>query len=261
MMRMMGDNSTKATWNPWHGCRRISSGCLSCPVYQKDRKYGRNPSLVFKTKSFDLPIQKNRSHAYKLNPDDRIVHTCTTSDFFIEEADAWRPDVWSFIRKRPDLTFLIITKRPERIAATLPPGWGDGYDNVEIVVSVESQYTADRRIRYLLSLPIKQKSVIVEPMLGPVRIGRYLSSGEISSVTCGGESGPDARLCDFSWVLSLMLECAENNVPFRFTHTGSNFKKGNMIYSITDEDQEAQAEKSGLNVLCEANHGEKETAV
>ena len=113
---------------------------------------------------------------------------------------------------------------------------------------MESQYTADRRIRYLLSLPIKQKSVIVEPMLGPVRIGRYLSSGEISSVTCGGESGPDARLCDFSWVLSLMLECTENNVPFRFTQTGSNFRKGNKVYKIDETDQKLQAEKSGLNL-------------
>ena len=235
------------TWNPWHGCRRISGGCLSCPVYQKDYRYGRNPSLVFRTKAFDLPVQKSRSHAFRLCPTDHLVKTCTTSDFFIEEADAWRPEAWQYIHSRPDLTFLIITKRPERIAHALPEDWDAGYGNVRIGVSVESQYTADRRVRILLSLPILEKSIVVEPMLGPVRLSKYLETGEISSVSCGGESGPHARVCDFSWVLDLMLECVLYNVPFRFTQTGGLLKKGDRIYTIGEKDQAMQAEKAGVN--------------
>jgi protein gp37 len=175
------------------------------------------------------------------------VKTCTTSDFFIEEADAWRPEAWQYIHSRPDLTFLIITKRPERIAHALPEDWDAGYGNVRIGVSVESQYTADRRVRILLSLPILEKSIVVEPMLGPVRLSKYLETGEISSVSCGGESGPHARVCDFSWVLDLMLECVRYNVPFRFTQTGGLLKKGDRIYTIGEKDQAMQAEKAGVN--------------
>ena len=235
------------TWNPWHGCKRISSGCLSCPVYQKDYRYGRNPSLVFRTKSFDLPVQKTRSHSFRLNPEDNLVRTCTTSDFFIEEADAWRQEAWQYIHSRPDLDFLIITRRPERIAQALPADWDDGYRNVRIGVSVESQYTADHRIRILLSLPIRKMSVTVEPMLGSVHLSKYLATGKIDSVSCGGESGPHARICDFAWVLDLMLECVGYGVPFRYTQTGGRLKKGDHIYTIDEEDQTAQAEKAGIN--------------
>ena len=235
------------TWNPWHGCKRISSGCLSCPVYQKDYRYGRNPSLVFRTKAFDLPVQKNRTQTFRLSPEDHLVKTCTTSDIFIEEADAWRSEAWRYIHSRPDLDFLIITKRPERIAQALPSDWDDGYENVSIGVSVESQYNADRRIRLLLSLPVRKLSVAVEPMLGPVHLSRYLATGKIDSVSCGGESGPYARICDFAWVLDLMLECVRYGVPFRYTQTGGRLKKGDQIYNIGEEYQITQAEKAGIN--------------
>lgn len=225
------------------------------PVYQKDYKYGRNPSLVFQTKSFDLPLQKNRAHEYRLIPENHLVHTCTTSDFFLPEADIWRDEAWEIIRSRPDLTFIIATKRPERIAGHLPTDWIDqgyryravGYKNVIIACSVESQYTADLRLKHFLPLPIPHKVIIVSPMLGPVHIAKYLSSGRIESVTCRGETGAQARLCDFSWVLDLMLDCVACGVPFRFERTGSNFRKGERIYSISEEDQVAQAEKAEIN--------------
>ena len=79
------------------------------------------------------------------------------------------------------------------------------------------------------------------------RISKYLHSGEIEAVSCSGESGPSARICDFSWVLSLMLECVDNNVPFRFEMTGSNFRKGNEVYSLSEENQSAQAMKAFVN--------------
>jgi hypothetical protein len=39
-----------------------------------------------------------------------------TSDFFLEEADEWRPAVWNMIRERSDLRFVIITKRSIALA-------------------------------------------------------------------------------------------------------------------------------------------------
>lgn len=44
-----------------------------------------------------------------------------------------------------------------------------------------------------------------------------------------------------------MLECVGNNVPFRFEMTGSNFRKGNEVYSLSEESQSTQAMKACVN--------------
>ena len=51
--------------------------------------------------------------------------TIFISDFFIEEADEWREDAWLMIKRRSDLHFYMVTKRPERIAQCLPEDWGE----------------------------------------------------------------------------------------------------------------------------------------
>jgi protein gp37 len=58
------------------------------------------------------------------------VFTCSISDFFHAKADQWRPHAWQIIRACDHLVWLILTKRPERIAKGLPADWGDGYPNV-----------------------------------------------------------------------------------------------------------------------------------
>jgi len=55
-----------------------------------------------------------------------------TSDFFLEEADEWRKEVWEIIKKRPDLKFWLQTKRAERVEECLPKDWGNGYPNVRV---------------------------------------------------------------------------------------------------------------------------------
>ena len=97
-------------WNMWHGCKKYSDGCQNCYVYRRDEHIGRDASEVRKTASFDLPLRRTREGAYKIPPGAR-VYACMTSDFFIKEADAWRDEVWRMIRRRPDLSFIIITKR------------------------------------------------------------------------------------------------------------------------------------------------------
>ena len=66
-----------------------------------------------------------------------------TSDFFLEEADEWRPAAWSMIRERADLHFVIITKRIHRFLVGLPADWGEGYEHVTICCTCENQKMAD----------------------------------------------------------------------------------------------------------------------
>ena len=112
-------------WNLWHGCIKKSEGCKNCYVYARDEKYELDASAVYRTKSFRLPVQKNRQGEYKI-PSGSTIYTCFTSDFFLDEADEWRREAWDIIRERSDVHFFMITKRIERFKVALPEDWGEG---------------------------------------------------------------------------------------------------------------------------------------
>ena len=204
------------TWNLWCGCSKVSWGCQHCYMFRRFESVGKDPTVVRKTQNFNLPIRKLKAGSYKglyKVPEGSHIYTCFSSDFFHKDADEWRDEAWSMIRERSDCTFFMITKRPERIEATLPPDWGSGWDHVTIAVTTENQWAADKRLPCYLSLPLLHRSVMVEPMLSAVNLRPYLESGLIESVSVGGESGPEARPCDYAWVLDLHLQCVPNSVP------------------------------------------------
>jgi len=72
------------------------------------------------------------------------------------------------IRQRPDLNFLIPTKRIDRFLVELPSDWGEGYDNVNIGCSVENQQMANYRLPLFLSYPMRRRFVACAPLLGPI---------------------------------------------------------------------------------------------
>ena len=151
------------------------------------------------------------------------------------------------IRERSDCTFFMITKRPERIAEHLPIDWGEGWSHVTIAVTCENQWTADKRLPLYLTLPLLHRSVMVEPMLSSVNLRSYLSTGLIESVSAGGESGPDARPCNYAWILDLHMQCVENGVAFSYHQTGARLIKGGKEYQIPREHQHEQAHKAHLD--------------
>jgi protein gp37 len=99
-----------------------------------------------------------------------LVFTCSWSDFFIEEADPWRPEVWEIIRNTPHLTYQILTKRPENVLARLPADWGGGWPNVWIGVSVENQDAARKRLPILREIPAVVRFLSMEPLLERVKL-------------------------------------------------------------------------------------------
>lgn len=300
-------------WNPWHGCRKTSPGCLNCYVYRRDAMFGRDSSIVEKTADFDLPVRRKRDGGYAFcrgespaqgagafiqqemdfTEDGRtkegdgtesgrkspggngdgagreaaggkqegggrkapIVYTCMTSDFFIEEADPWRARAWSMIRERGDLRFFIITKRIHRFEECLPPDWGEGYENVTVCCTCENQAMADKRLPLFLKAPVRHREIILEPMLGEIRIERWLAAGGIEEVTCGGESGPGARLCDFDWVMKVREQCMGSKTPFHFKQTGALFRKDGKLYRIDRNRQMSQAARAGIDWRPEGDCG------
>ena len=103
---MNGIAERSVMWNLWHGCHKFSEGCRYCYVYRGDAKRNVDSSVVVKTKNFDLPVRTNKSGSFKI-PSGTFVYTCFTSDFFVEDADAWRTEAWEMIRQRSDLHFLM----------------------------------------------------------------------------------------------------------------------------------------------------------
>ncbi len=137
------------------------------------RTYGRNPNVVTKSKTMlDAPLKWK-------SPD--LIFTCSWSDWFIEEADQWRPDAWRIVRQTPHLIYRVLTKRLERIADPLPEDLGpSGYENVWLGVSVELQRYANR-MDILRNIPAKVRWVSAEPFLGPLSLDLTLIGASASS--------------------------------------------------------------------------------
>ena len=175
-------------------------------------------------------------------------YTCFTSDFFVEDADKWRAEAWEMIRCRSDLHFMMITKRIDRFSDCLPDDWGDGYDNVTICCTVENQTCADYRLPIYRRAPIKHKIIICEPLLERIDLSTYAVGEWIEQIVAGGESGYEARPCDFEWVMDLRRICVENKVDFWFKQTGSKFVKDGKTYNVKRQFQHSQARKAGINI-------------
>lgn len=242
-----GIEKSSVLWNLWHGCHKLSPGCKHCYVYRGDVKRDIDSSVVTKTKSFDLPVRRKKNGEYKV-PSGTLVYTCFTSDFFVADADEWRKEAWNMIRERSDLRFMFITKRIDRFNESLPQDWGNGYDNVTICCTVENQEMADYRLPLYEQSPIKHKIIICEPILEKIDLSKYHIGTWIEQVVAGGESGAEARPCDFEWVLSLRDECVFQGVSFWFKQTGSRFIKEGRLYNVPRQLQHSQARKAEINL-------------
>lgn len=200
----MGENTkiewTQSSWNPWHGCHKVSAGCKNCYMFRDKARYGQDPNVVVrsKTKFYD-PLKWKEP---------RTIFTCSWSDFFIEEADEWRDEAFAIMALTPQHTYQVLTKRPERmleylaqpdvaarIAYKMPSllptkgmmkeiyrealtaGLKIAYEfvqsdfflkNVWLGVSVEDKKTADERIPLLLQTPAAVRWLSIEPLLGPM---------------------------------------------------------------------------------------------
>jgi len=202
-------------------------------------------SEVHKNADFDLPLKRKRDKTYKLTSGS-IIFTCMTSDFFVAEADEWRAEAWAMIRQRSDTQFFMFTKRIDRFHVELPADWGDGYENVIIGCTVENQAMADYRLPIFNALPIRHKVIIVAPMLEKMNIAPYLHAA-IEEVATSGESGVDARILNYDWILDIRRQCIENDIPFCFHQTGAKLLKDGKLYRIKRKFQISQARKANIN--------------
>src|SRR5215510_14185275 len=96
---------TDGTYNPWQGCHRVSPACAHCYMFAWQGRYGKPQDVVIRSAppTFRAPLKWHRemvrgTHAGRHHGTTKLVFTCSLSDFFIEEADAWRAETWEIIR-------------------------------------------------------------------------------------------------------------------------------------------------------------------
>ena len=186
---------TDATWNIARGCTKVDEDCKYCYMYRESLNGTRyEPKKVVRTKTvFNLPL--------KLKEPSKIF-TSSLTDFFHEDCDSFRNEAWDIIRKCPQHTFQILTKRPDRIMQNVPEDWGEGWNNVWMGVSVGSQSSVKRIHILEEDIKCKLRFVSFEPL--HTRISNNFI-GLIDWIIIGGESGNENGLykyrpCELEWI-------------------------------------------------------------
>ena len=66
-------------------------------------------------------------------------------------------------------------------------------------------------------------------------------------VAVSGESGVDARPCNYDWILNVRQQCISKGIAFRFHQTGAHFIKDGKMYRIHRRFQLSQAHKANID--------------
>jgi len=216
-------------------------------VLDKAHHVPESSTEIVRTKMFGKPLEMTRKGWYKI-PSGYTLRVNMTSDTFLEEADGWRTEMWRIIRQRPDVIFYILTKRVPRIMECLPEDWGEGYENVDLNMTCETQRAFDERWPIFRDIPARHKGINLAPMLSKIDITPALASGQIENVNLGGEGFGGDRPCHYEWIRRVSDDCTKYRVNFTVNAIGSHFVKDGRMYLIdSQQEQGRQAYRSGLS--------------
>ncbi len=135
----------------------------------------------------------------------------------MSKADRWRREACEVIRACDQLDWLILTKRPQRIAAHLPADWGDGYRNVWLGTTVESRKYL-KRIDALADVPAAIHFLSAEPLFGAINFRPYLSKIDWIITGCEKAHKDKRRRMDLDWVRSIRDQCGDAGVAQLVRH-------------------------------------------
>lgn len=206
-------------WNPVTGCTKMSPGCKNCYAERMAQRlkgrYGYPADDPFRVtlhpERLEQPVRWRKP---------RTVFVPSMGDLFHKDVpNTFLHRVWTAMVQSPRHQYLVLTKRPKRLARYVNYLGGAPLANVALGVSVEN---ADYlwRIAELLKIPAALRFVSFEPLLGPVDPSPWLVPATLDWVICGGESGPKARPMHPDWPRDVRDLCAVAGVPFFFKQWG-----------------------------------------
>lgn len=214
------------TLNFVSGCTPVSEGCVNCYARAIYKRYGKDFDTVVWDEGKLEAAMKYHYRASEDNPRKRGVGTrpicfvCDTGDLFhVDVPTDFIINAIEMMRYRADVDWMILTKRPERMAQIVmeqesPFTHGQNYTNVWIGVTAENQTRVDERIIVLIDNWKGPKFISVEPMLEPIDLEEVLFYGWLNWVIVGAESGASRRPFEASWARELYHECRHARVPY-----------------------------------------------
>jgi len=246
------------SWNPVTGCTPISPGCANCFARRRALMLAKNPKVAHpeRYEDFKVSLHPERLVQPRHWKVPRRVFVCSMGDLFHDDVpDDFICQVWDMMRscqtsRRLNHTFLVLTKRPERMADFVRRVRFDahrrgrvfladdpednskyclganhkgctGLTNIWLGATTENQSTFDERWRYLRNTPATFIFISYEPALGPLVLPPDFLERKNTWVICGGETGPGARPMHPDWVRGLRDQCVEAQVPFFFKGFGA----------------------------------------
>lgn len=223
-------SETKITWASealnflsWN-CNKVSPGCKNCYAMTHSQKYPQNSAGG----SFlGAPVwRENSLKELKAIKPGQTVFVNTHSDTFHEvNSWTWLQSMFRHMNQRPDLIFLLLTKRPQ--IAELSSDFLKWTDNIWLGVSVES---ADymHRLNVLDHIPVAHRFVSFEPLLGYIpKTALTPALKNIEWIITGGESGEYRRPFGKQWAVDIQQVAAQMKIPFYF-------KQGSGIWPDSD---------------------------
>jgi len=228
------------TFNPWIGCSKVSTGCENCYAERLSGRWGwaewgceavrKRTSQSYWQQPWAWKLEAIRSGA---RPRVFCGSLCDWLDMRV--SGIWLQDLLNVIELTPQLTWMLLTKRPENFQARMEAGRGwcrggllDDWTrrimpkspaNVWLGISAENQEQLERRVNLLVDIPAALHFVSAEPLLGPLDFEGDVA-GVADWVIVGGESGPAARPMKAGWVRDIRDDCLAAGVPFFFKGWG-----------------------------------------
>jgi protein gp37 len=235
---------TDVSWNPVHGCSKVSPGCAHCYAETLSLRY-RHTTRPWTPANAEhnvmLKRHKLREPLSRSAPWDKpcMVFVNSMSDLFHEQVPyEYIGEVFRIMERASKHTFQVLTKRPERMAEVMNDlyacglGMGDPLPNVWLGVSIENRRFVGRA-DVLRRTPAAVRFISAEPLLGPlvyddatpegVLPGRHwfdLSTRKpldlfgIDWLIVGGESGVGHRPMRLEWARDLRDACAREGTAF-----------------------------------------------
>lgn len=206
---------TEETWNPSTGCNKVSSGCKNCYAETMARRLKAIGTPGYEN-GFEFKIMPNRLNQPLLKKKPTKYFVNSMSDLFHEKMPtSFLDKIFDVIKKTPQHTYQILTKREERMVNY----FGNNHipKNVWMGVSVEDKKSI-YRIDYLRKVNASIRFVSAEPLLEDVG---QLNLKDIHWVIVGGESGHKARPMKKEWALNIKEQCELQSSTFFFKQWGT----------------------------------------
>lgn len=197
-------------------CHKVSEGCKNCYMMAMAQRFGKDPVGIPEWRETAMKEYQNLVSG-------DVVFVNSMSDTYHEGLPVlWVQRIHRLASERPDVTFLMLTKRPQvALAIADMLIWSD---NIWIGTSIElPKYVS--RLDTLLQLPTKNFFISAEPLLASVADSLKPYMDSLKWVILGAESGANRRPFDVQWAREMRDLCQVHKVPYLYKQ-GSHFKSG-----------------------------------